>query len=134
MAVTDEGTNEEEAPSTAWLTDEGLEGQLAVDVFQTPTDIIITSAIAGVSAEDLDIAVHRDMVTIRGRRKQDTETTDREYLFQECYWGGFSRTIILPVEVQSDRANASLKNGILTLRLPKAKRSGPRTVRVKSVE
>lgn len=101
-----------------WLL-EDYTGQLAVDVYQTDKEIVIKSTIAGVRPEDLDISIHQDMVTVRGRRQRDDSITEEQYLYKECYWGGFSRSIILPVEVKADKVQASLKNGILTIALPK---------------
>lgn len=103
-----------------WTEDYG--GQLAVDVYQTKTTIVIRAAIAGVQAEDIDISVNNDMVTIKGARHVDDDIDASDYLYQECYWGGFSRTIILPVEVKADKVSASLKNGILRVTLPKLER------------
>lgn len=108
------------------------EGQLAVDVYQTKTAIIIRAAIAGVLAEDIDISVNNDMVTIKGMRHVDDDVAAHDFLYQECYWGGFSRTIILPVEVQADMVAASLKNGILRVTLPKNER--PTTEPIKVVD
>lgn len=119
-------------PESDWFANADYDGQLAVDVYQTQTDIVITSPIAGVASEDLDIAVNGDVVTIRGRRRQEQTAPDREYLFQECYWGGFSRSVILPVDVQADRVTAQLHNGILTVTLPKAKSTAVRVVPVSS--
>ena len=96
------------------------EGQLTIDVFQTPSDIVIKSTIAGVKPEELDIAITNDMVTVRGRRDKDEDISHDDYFYQECYWGPFSRSIILPVDVEADKALASLKNGVLTIKLPKA--------------
>ena len=76
--------------------------------------------IPGVKPEDLDVAINNDMVTIKGERKNDDVIPAESYYYQECYWGGFSRSILLPVDIISDKAEASLKNGILTIRLPKA--------------
>lgn len=113
-----------------WFGQEELDGQLAVDVYQTPNAIIIKSPIAGVERDDLDIAVNRDVVTIRGRRKLQERIADADYLFQECYWGGFSRSLILPVEVQVDKVTAELKNGILTIILPKTRENAVRVIPV----
>ena len=106
----------------AWrgAANEDAEGQLTIDVYQTDNDIIIKSTIAGVKPEDLDVAINNDMVTIKGERKNDDVIPSDSYYYQECYWGGFSRSILLPVDIISDKAEASLKNGILTIRLPKA--------------
>ena len=110
------------AANDAWngAAAEDAEGQLTIDVYQTDNDIVIKSTIAGVKPEDLDVAINNDMVTIKGERKNDDVIPQESYYYQECYWGGFSRSILLPVDVISDKAEASLKNGILTIRLPKA--------------
>jgi HSP20 family protein len=96
------------------------EGQLAVDVIETPDQIIIRSAIAGVKESALDIHVNEDMVTIRGERKMDPLPLNATVHFEECFWGAFSRSIILPSKVKADEAEASMKNGILVLTVPKA--------------
>ncbi|MFH1631592.1 MAG: Hsp20/alpha crystallin family protein [bacterium] len=95
------------------------EGQLAVDVLETEDSIIIRSAIAGVKPEDLDIHVSSDVVTIRGERKGGREYTNSTMHFQECFWGTFSRSVVLPHHVKPDEAEASLKDGVLTLSIPK---------------
>jgi HSP20 family protein len=96
------------------------EGQLTIDVYQTDTEIVIKSTIAGVKPEDLDVSINNDMVTIKGERKTEEAVNAENYYYQECYWGHFSRSVVLPVDIISDKAEASLKNGILTIRLPKA--------------
>lgn len=113
-----------------WLA-ENFEGQLAVDVFQTETEIVIQSTLAGVRVEDIDISVNNDMVTIRGIRQHEQSVKPDDYFYQECYWGGFSRSIILPVDVKGDKVTATLKNGILTVTLPKATTPRTKTVRVR---
>ncbi len=98
------------------------EGQLSVDVFQDEDSIIIKSTIAGVEPEDIDVSIENDMVTIRGKRYRDDSIAEEDYFYQECYWGSFSRSIILPVDVQADKVDATIRNGILTVILPKAKK------------
>jgi HSP20 family protein len=98
------------------------EGQLSVDVYQDEDNVIIKSTIAGVEPEDIDVSVDNDMVTIRGRRARNREIEEEDYFYQECYWGSFSRSIILPVEIRADQIDATIKNGILTVILPKAKK------------
>lgn len=102
---------------------EDYEGQLSVDVFDKGTDIVVKSTIAGVRPEDLDISIHDDLLTIRGKRTLDQEVEEKNYYYRECYWGGFSRSIILPEEVQADKIEAGLKNGVLTIILPKANKT-----------
>ena len=75
------------------------EGQLSVDVYQTPDAIIIESMIAGVNPDDIDISITREMVTIRGHRKDDRSVIEDDFFYRELYWGGFSRTIVLPQEI-----------------------------------
>jgi HSP20 family protein len=101
----------------AWKNDEG---QLAIDVIETPETILIRSAIAGVKEQDLDIHVNEDLVTIRGERHIDALPVRATVHYEECFWGAFSRSVILPCRVKTDEAEASLKNGILTITIPKA--------------
>lgn len=95
------------------------EGQLVVDVYQTEDKIIIQAPLAGVESEDIDIAVENDMIIIRGKRfEPETVDGERKYFNQECFWGDFSRRLILPQEADLNRAEASLQSGILTIKIP----------------
>ncbi|MBI2042425.1 MAG: Hsp20/alpha crystallin family protein [Candidatus Nealsonbacteria bacterium] len=114
--------------------DNGAEGQLTIDVYETENDFVIQSTIAGVKAEDLDIDIEDDMVTIRGERQRQAEEQKGKYYYQECYWGSFSRQVILPEEVDGSQAEASMKDGVLTLRIPKVKKTTKRKVAVKQKE
>lgn len=111
---------------------EEQEGQLTVDVFQDDESIIIQSTVAGVSPDDLDVSITNDMVAIRGERRAQHDVDQEDYFYQECYWGTFSRSIILPVEIDADRAEAKIKNGILTIRIPKANAAVTRKLKVKA--
>lgn len=104
-----------------WLAES--EGQLTIDVYQTSSEVVIKSTIAGVRPEDIDISITNDMITIKGRRQKDEEVREEDYYYQECYWGPFSRSVILPVDVEVDKVEASMKNGILTIRLPKVEKA-----------
>jgi HSP20 family protein len=106
------------------------EGQLNIDVYQTEEDIVIKSAISGVKAEDLDINIQNDMVTIRGRRRPTEQVDPEDYYYQECFWGTFSRAIILPVDIDPENVRAELEDGILTIRLPKAEKIKTRKIQV----
>ena len=112
--------------------EEEQEGQLTVDVFQDDESIIVQSTVAGVSPEDLDVSITNDMVTIRGERRPQYTIDPEDYFYQECYWGTFSRSIILPIEIDADRAEAKIKNGVLTIRIPKANAAVTRKLKVKS--
>jgi HSP20 family protein len=106
------------------------EGQLTIDVFQTEDDVVIQSTIAGVSDKELDISVTNDMVTIKGARMPEQKIRPSDYYYQELYWGPFSRSVILPVDVDADNAKASMKNGILTIRLPKLDKIRTKKIKV----
>ncbi len=120
------------APSSfAQNEGEGAEGQLTIDVYQTENDIVIKSTIAGVKPEDLDVSINNDMVTVKGERKNEEVVENGNYYYQECYWGSFSRSVLLPVDVVPEKADASLKNGILTIRLPKADTTRTKKIQVR---
>lgn len=110
-----EKPKDEEIKKEEWLEEEG---ELAVDVFQTESELIIQSAIAGVKPEELNISLEGDTILIEGERKNPFEEKG-DYFVKECYWGKFSRKIILPTEINSDKIEANFKDGILTIRLPK---------------
>ena len=106
------------------------EGQLAIDVYQTQEELVVQSAIAGVKPEDLEIFLERDILTIKGVRQKPFEENG-DYFTQECYWGPFSREVILPVEVDPDKVEATMKEGILTIRIPKILREKRRQIKVR---
>ncbi|HTM68034.1 MAG TPA: Hsp20/alpha crystallin family protein [Candidatus Binatia bacterium] len=114
----------EEAPAEDRWFEQHEEGRLAVDVLENDKELIITSAIAGVKPENLEVFVHNDMLTIRGKRHADTTTeAGAKYLVRECHWGSFSRSVILPMEVDVDAIAATIKDGVLMVRMPKTHRS-----------
>jgi len=115
------------SPQEKWFE---TEGELAIDVYQTDADLVIQSAIAGVKPEDLDITLERDIITVKGSREKPYEETG-DYFTQECFWGPFSREVILPVEVDPDRTEAAMKDGILTIRLPKILREKKRKIKIR---
>ncbi len=125
-------TSSTAAPARAPELEEEMEGELSVDVYQTPTHIVIKAMIAGVRPEDLDVSITRDMVTIRGKREQHTEGTNGDFFFQELYWGAFSRTIVLPQEVEIEDAEAVEKHGLLVIRLPKMDKGRQAKLKVRS--
>lgn len=111
------------------LMEEG-EGQLTIDVYQTGEEIVVESTIAGVEPDNLDIDITPESVTIRGKREREKKISDEDYFYQECYWGKFSRSVILPQEVNPDESIASLKNGVLTIRMPKVNRNKSKKLKV----
>jgi len=118
-------------PEEQWLPNDYEEGQLAIDVYQVKDAIIVKSTIAGVKPEDVDISINNDLLTIRGARKLAEQISEDDYFYQECYWGGFSRSIILPVEVKADEVEATIENGVLTVVLPKAQIAKQISIKVK---
>jgi HSP20 family protein len=115
-----------------WMEEEANVGELAVDVYQTPENIFIKTMVAGVKPEDLDVAITRDMVTVSGRREEARTTGDDDYFLKELYWGEFSRTILLPAEIEPENAEAYEKHGLLIVRLPKVNKDKQTKLRVKS--
>lgn len=124
LPIKDEGGNEPEEF-------EGEEGQLTIDVYQTDDHIIVKSTVAGVDPEDLEINITAESVTIRGARRQEEKVEEKDYLYQECFWGRFSRSVILPQEVDADKSVASLKNGILTIKMPKLNKQKAKKLKIK---
>jgi len=113
------------------IFDEEEEGQLTVDVYQTPSEIIIKTMVAGVKPEDLDVDITRDSVTIRGKREEDRTVSGDDYFHRELYWGSFSRQIILPEEIDVEESEAIEKYGLLVLRLTKLDKHKKTKLRVK---
>ena len=98
------------------------EGQLTVDIYDDGQHIVIQASVAGVKPDDLDISLQEDTLTIRGLRRRTHEGSDENFFYQELFWGTFSRSIILPEEVDFSKAEATVKNGLLTVKLPKKDR------------
>lgn len=109
------------------------EGELSVDVYQTSSEIIIEAMVAGVKPEDLHLSITRDMVTIKGRRDGNTQISDDDYFYKELYWGTFSRTILLPHEVEIEEAEAVEKHGLLIVRMPKVDKARQTKLKIKSI-
>ena len=114
-----------------WLSDD-YEGQLAIDVYQTENDVVLKAPIAGVPREDLEISITDEVINIKGERKQSSEITKENYFAQECYWGTFSRSYVLPIAINSEKASATLKNGILTITIPKLEKTKTKTIEIKT--
>lgn len=115
----DEFLDSEQPQAEEWMSEEEFEGQLAVDVYQTKDKIVIKAPIAGVKPEDIDVAISEDVVTIRGDRKDEFAVEKDNYYVQECFWGSFSRSVILPTSTVAEKAEANLKDGVLTIQIPK---------------
>lgn len=103
--------------------------RLPLDVYTTPEEIVIAASLPGLTAEEVDITLDGDRLTIRGELRPPLENVD--YLFQERAYGPFSRTLTLNVPVNTDEAEATFENGVLRLTLPKAEETKPKTIEVK---
>ena len=112
---------------------EETDGELALDVYQTASEIIVQTFVAGVKPEDLEINITRDMLTLRGKRMETRTTKEDDYFSKELYWGSFSRTISLPEEVDVDNAEAVEKHGLLILKLPKLDKKKQSRLKVKTI-
>lgn len=98
------------------------EGQLSVDVLETKTELVVIATMAGTKPDDIELHLHNDFLTIRGQRHSPVNES-AHYFYQEGFWGSFSRTIVLPVDVKADAAHSEYRNGVLTIRLPKAQQT-----------
>ncbi|HUO49962.1 MAG TPA: Hsp20/alpha crystallin family protein [Candidatus Paceibacterota bacterium] len=132
-----EGTGEERhahlsTRDEAWDASSEPGGELAVDVYQTNDAIVVKAFIAGVQPTSIDISLTREMLTISGERSDEREVEEENYFQRELYWGSFSRTILLPEEVDVDMAEASEKHGILMIRLPKVNKGKQTKLKVRS--
>lgn len=107
-------------------------GELAMDVYQTADAIIVKAFIAGVMPNSIDISLTREMLTISGTREDEREVDEEHYYQRELYWGQFSRTILLPEEVDVDMAEATEKHGVLVVRLPKINKRKQTKLKVRS--
>lgn len=114
-----------------WQAEEP-QGELAVDIYQTPDAIVVKALVAGVQPTSIDISLTREMVTISGAREDEREVEEDNYFQRELYWGSFSRTILLPEEVDVDMAEASERHGILMIRLPKINKKKQTKLKVRS--
>jgi len=123
----------ENSDSPTWMEEEEEEGELTVDVYQTPNEVIIQTMVAGVKPEDLNISITREIVTIKGKRERTNDSSEANYLHRELYWGSFSRTIMLPAEVEVDQAEAIERHGLMTIRLPKTDKERVQKIKVKSI-
>jgi HSP20 family protein len=95
------------------------DGQLAVDVYETESDFVVLAAIAGISSKEVEIQIDKDMLVIKGCRQNPENNKNKNYFYQECYWGSFSRKIILPEDIDVSHSQAEFNKGVLTVKFPK---------------
>ncbi|MBL7156434.1 MAG: Hsp20/alpha crystallin family protein [Candidatus Pacebacteria bacterium] len=120
-------------PLTSELKNEWfeLEGELAVDVYQDEKNIVITAPVAGIKADNIDISIENDTIKIKGKREKIKSIKQDNYLIQECYWGAFSREIILPMPVDGTKTDAEIKQGILVIKIPKIEQPEKKKIKIK---
>lgn len=123
---TDEG--QEKAANDANIFHQ--DGELVVDVFETGEEFVVLAAIAGVQIKDLDISVEKEMMIIKGDRQDPHEDPEKKFFTQECYWGPFSRKIVLPEGINTEAAKAEMNKGLLTVKFPKMDKSGKGQIEV----
>ena len=137
----DEGANKEyllrvdkkNSGDTNWIEEENEEAELSIDLYQTPTDIVIQTMVAGVKPEDLELSIARDIITIRGKREEQRVIDEDNYFTKELYWGKFSRTVSLPAEVEPEEVEATERHGLLTIKIQKVDKQKKNSVKVKSI-
>ena len=115
------------------VSSEESEGELGIDMYETNDSIVIQAMVAGVSADDLSISLTREMATIKGKREAPKGIEKESYLHQELYWGSFSRTVLLPAEVETEEAEATERHGLLTLKLPKIDKGRVQSIKIRSL-
>jgi HSP20 family protein len=120
-------------PDNSWIEEENEEAELAIDVYQTPTDIVVQTFVAGVKPEDLELSIGRDIITIVGHRDENRNIDEGNYFTKELYWGKFSRTLSLPQEVEPEEVEATEKHGLLTIRLRKVDKEKTNSIKVRSI-
>lgn len=118
-----------EATNEDWMAEE-TDGQLSIDVYQDNQSIFILAPIAGVKAGDVDISITEEVVTISGHRNSGHETANEKHFTQECYWGPFSRSYVLPIPVNTEEAKATLKDGLLKIEIPKDAKVKTKTIKI----
>ena len=135
MPSADARTASDERTTEEWLDEiHNHEGQLTIDVYQTPTHVVVQAPMAGVRPEDVDVSINNDMITIRGKRNQKNEVGDGNYYYRELFWGPFSRSVLMPDEIDSNRTESAFKNGLLTVKMPKVNKDGVRQVKIQAKE
>ena len=109
---------------------DGPGGQLVVDVYETEKELIVISAIAGIKTEQIEVSLENDILIIKGNRDNPSKDKEQRYFLKECYWGPFSKEIILPREIDTSRIDAKVKEGILTVRMQKIERAKNKKISV----
>jgi HSP20 family protein len=106
----------------------------ALDIYQTPSTVVVKATLPGLKPEDVSIDVTGDTLTVKGEGKAEQEVKREDYLYQERRYGTFSRSVVLPSGLKTDKTEATMEDGVLTLTIPKAEEAKPKTIKVKAKE
>lgn len=112
--------------------EDAIEGQLALDVYQTNKYIVVLAPVAGVKLEDMSVEISDDVLTIKGHRQYEKTVEEENYFTQECFWGDFSRSIVLPASVDSNKISASFNDGVLKIEIPKIEKARSKIIKIKT--
>ncbi|HSW58666.1 MAG TPA: Hsp20/alpha crystallin family protein [Dehalococcoidales bacterium] len=107
-------------------------GAIPLDVYQTSNELVVKASLPGYKPEEVDISITGDILTIKGEHKEEKETKEGEYFLKERRYGSFTRTVTIPVEVKSEKSEATFENGVLTLTLPRAEEAKPKQIKIKA--
>jgi len=118
--------------SQSLYDEDSIDGQLALDVYQTNSHIVILAPIAGVKIEDMSVEISDDVLTIKGHRHMEHTVQEENYFTQECFWGDFSRSIVLPASVDTNSISADFKDGVLEIKIPKIEKIRSKVIRIKT--
>ena len=117
---------------TSWIFNGEGRGSIALDMYQTANDVVVKASLPGFKPEEVDISITGDTLTLNGEHKEEKEIKEEDYFYKERRYGSFSRTVSIPVEVKSEKAEATFENGVLTLTLPKAEEAKPKQIKIKA--
>jgi HSP20 family protein len=106
-------------------------GELPIDMYQTKDDLVVKATLPGIKPEEVDITIDDSTLTIKGEHKEEQETKEDDYLYRECYYGAFNRSVAIPVKVKGEKAETTFEEGVLTLTIPKADEVKPRQIKIK---
>jgi len=126
LKIKEEKINKNETEQTVENSENEIfdpEGELVVDVFETDSNFVVLAAIAGIQIKDIDISVEKEMMVIKGDRCNPHSDPEKKYFYQECYWGPFSRKIVLPENIKIEDASAQMDKGLLTIKIPKSEKN-----------
>lgn len=126
--------NQPQVVSQSQYDENDVEGQLALDVYQTDKNIVILAPVAGVKLEDMSVEVRDDVLTIKGHRQYEDKVSEENYFTQECFWGDFTRSIVLPASVDSNKISASFKDGVLKIEIPKIEKARNKVIKIKTTK